>query len=285
MSKDIEEIAHRGYMSVNPENTISAIRNIINTDKYDEPDMIELDVQPSADNKIVVFHDEKLNNRDSITLTNDTGYIWEHKYEELKKDKILDTKEGIPQLKDILEETPDEISVNIELKDIDSEKISFNWYKDHKSLGKKLDEEKLAENKEIWKPFVEKVIAQSKQFENRIIISSFFEGAIAAAREIDSDIPLAFILYDSIEDGLEILEKYDCEYAHPPVDMILGTLFFNQQIYSTKEFKEIDIVDKCHSNGRKVNVWAIDNWLQVKEMKKAEVDGLITNYPIDILSK
>jgi len=285
MVEEFTEIAHRGYMSINPENTVSAVENIVNSDKFSEPDMIEIDVQPTSDGEIVVFHDEKLDSRSPLPIANDSGHVWDHTYEELKDDKLFGTEKEIPRLHDILEALPDNMDVNIELKDIDSEKIQFNWYKNRGSLGVKLTEEKLAENKKIWMPFVKKVISESEKFENDIILSSFFEGAISAAREIDPDIPVAFLFWNSIEEGLEVVERHDCEFLHPPIDMILSSHFFSQKVFTDKEFKEIDIVERAHSNGRKVNVWTVKNWLQVSEMEKADVDGLITNFPLELLEE
>jgi len=285
MSQEINEIAHRGYKSINPENTVSAVENIVNSDNFSEPDMIEIDVQPTSDDVIVVFHDEKLDNRGSLSLTEDHGHTWDHSYDDLKDDEILDTGEKIPRLKDIMDAVPDNITVVIELKEVNSEEIRFDWYGDKKFLGRKLSENELSRNKEIWKPFVKDVIEESEDFENNVILCSFFEGAIAAAREIDDDVPVAFLFWNSIEEGLEVTERHDCEYVHPPIDMILGTRFFNQKVLTDNDFEEIDIVGRSHSEGREVNVWTIENWLQVSEMKKAGVDGLITNYPLDVLEQ
>lgn len=49
-------IAHRGFSARHPENTLRAIRAAIRAGA----DMVEIDIQQTADNQLVVFHDDRL---------------------------------------------------------------------------------------------------------------------------------------------------------------------------------------------------------------------------------
>ncbi len=68
--------AHRGYSGRYPENTMLAFQKAAATGC----DGIELDVQLTKDNVVVVIHDEKIDR-----TTDGTGFVKDYTYEELKK--------------------------------------------------------------------------------------------------------------------------------------------------------------------------------------------------------
>lgn len=100
--------AHRGLFNNEdlPENSIKAFRNAI-----ENRFAIELDVQFTKDKKIVVFHDYTLER-----LTGDTRNVQDINYEELKKLNLLDTKEQIPLLEEVLREVDGNVPILIEIK-------------------------------------------------------------------------------------------------------------------------------------------------------------------------
>ena len=97
-------IAHRGYSSRYPENTMAAFQAAV--------DMgfgyVETDVHATADNMIVAFHDETLNR-----VGNLDGAIPSMDWSEVRKVEI--GSERIPRLREILDAWP-ELKVNIEPK-------------------------------------------------------------------------------------------------------------------------------------------------------------------------
>lgn len=106
-------IAHRGASADAPENTLSAFREAIRQ----KADAIELDVQLSRDNKLVVIHDPWLNR-----TTNGRGLV---RQKTLKEIKTLDAgvkfakKHGgqrIPTLDEVLETFGKTTNYVIELK-------------------------------------------------------------------------------------------------------------------------------------------------------------------------
>lgn len=108
--------AHRGFSYSAPENTMYAFEYALESGA----DYIELDVQLTADEYVVVFHDEKLDR-----VTDGTGKISDYAYNELQKlsaagkfrksDKFSDAE--IPLLSDVFETIGDKILYNIEIKD------------------------------------------------------------------------------------------------------------------------------------------------------------------------
>lgn len=102
------KIAHRGMFDniKVPENSISAFKKAL---KYNYS--IELDVQLTKDNILVVFHDSNLKRMTGIDkLITDTNY------NELKKLKLLNTKECIPTLEEVLKLVNNKVLLDIEVK-------------------------------------------------------------------------------------------------------------------------------------------------------------------------
>lgn len=102
-------IAHRGIFDNKKviENTINAFKKAINKGYT-----IELDLHLTKDNKIVVFHDDKLDR-----LTKSKGLIKDKTFEELKKLKLLNTDSYIPSLEEVLTLVDGKVPLLIELKD------------------------------------------------------------------------------------------------------------------------------------------------------------------------
>ncbi len=109
--------AHRGFSSVAPENTLYAFKAAMNSDA----DYIELDVQLTKDNVLVVFHDDRLNR-----VTDGKGKLVDHTYKELQEltvdsgvgrhSEFADAK--IPTLEEVLQLVGKTKMFNIEIKDV-----------------------------------------------------------------------------------------------------------------------------------------------------------------------
>lgn len=101
--------AHRGLHNIKmgiPENSMAAFRAAVK-----EGYGIELDVHLSRDKKIVVFHDDTFNR-----VCARDGRVEETDYREMKKYNLLDTKEGIPLLKEVLDYVGGRVPLLIEVK-------------------------------------------------------------------------------------------------------------------------------------------------------------------------
>ena len=107
--------AHRGFSHIAPENTLPAFEAAVNCGA----DFIELDVQLTADDQMVVFHDDKIDR-----TTNGKGQLKYYTYEQLqqysagswfkKSDEFDDVK--IPLLTEVLDAVGKDIKLNIEIK-------------------------------------------------------------------------------------------------------------------------------------------------------------------------
>jgi glycerophosphoryl diester phosphodiesterase len=106
-------IAHRGYRTKYPENTLVAFQAAIDAGA----DMIELDVLLTKDRKMVVIHDEWLDR-----TTNGQGMVSDCTLSQLK---ALDAgswfdlcfkEERLPTLEEVLDEVAGRVPLNIEIK-------------------------------------------------------------------------------------------------------------------------------------------------------------------------
>lgn len=101
--------AHRGLhdnKTALPENSLPAFVNAVAHDYG-----IELDVQPTKDGKLVVFHDETLER-----VCGQKGKVSEYAYDELREFRLLDTDEKIPTFAEVLGVVDGKVPLIVEMK-------------------------------------------------------------------------------------------------------------------------------------------------------------------------
>lgn len=103
-------IAHRGFSGRFPENTLAAVRGALAV----PVDMVEVDVQQTADNKIVVFHDDLLRRLCGIP-----GRISQVTWEQLRQ-----AKPDVPTLAQTLRTVRGRARLLIEIKSADPRRVA-----------------------------------------------------------------------------------------------------------------------------------------------------------------
>lgn len=99
-------IAHRGAMAYEPENSMAGFRLAIDQGA----DMFELDAKLTSDGTVIVMHDNKVNR-----TTNGKGRISQMSAAEIKGLK-LKNGEKVPTLEGVLDRFGGKVDINIELK-------------------------------------------------------------------------------------------------------------------------------------------------------------------------
>lgn len=102
-------IAHRGFFDNKtemPENSLGAFRNAVNNGYG-----IELDVQLSKDNQLVVFHDESLTRMCKLNKN-----VRDLTYAELQTLTLADSQERIPLFTDVLQIVNGKVPLIVEIK-------------------------------------------------------------------------------------------------------------------------------------------------------------------------
>jgi glycerophosphoryl diester phosphodiesterase len=106
-------IAHRGASGKAPENTLAAVRQAIE----DGADFVEIDVQETADGKVVVMHDS-----DFMKLSGEPLKIWDATFEQVRSLDVGSwfapefASERVPTLREVLLVARGRVRVVIELK-------------------------------------------------------------------------------------------------------------------------------------------------------------------------
>ena len=103
------EIAHRGAMGYEPENTLLSFQKASELNA----DMVEMDVYRCKTGELVILHDYTVDR-----TTNGSGDVWDMTFEELRS---LDAGKGqkIPSLEEVLDSLRN-IKINLELKGEDT---------------------------------------------------------------------------------------------------------------------------------------------------------------------
>ena len=123
-------IAHRGLYNNKdvPENSIKAFKKAVKNNYG-----IELDVQLTTDDKLVVFHDESL-----LRMTGVDKILNRCSYDEIKDLTLLNTKQHIPLFEDVIKvldkNTPLIIEVKPEGRYIDTTKATVEMMRDYDGI-------------------------------------------------------------------------------------------------------------------------------------------------------
>ncbi|ELZ00366.1 glycerophosphodiester phosphodiesterase [Natrialba asiatica] len=111
-------IAHRGFASTAPENTVAAVKSAAQ-----HADAVEVDVRRCQSGELVVIHDatidrvtDAVTDTDTAPATSDAP-VATSSLTELKTHTVLGTDERIPTLVELLEALPPGLELHLELKE------------------------------------------------------------------------------------------------------------------------------------------------------------------------
>lgn len=205
LDKKIEITAHRGASSSYPENTMSAFKGAVEFGA----DWIELDVQLTKDDKIVVSHDTNL-----IRVAGVNKNIIDMTYDEIKEIDVgsfFSEKfkgEKIPLLSDVIEfAIENNIRLNIELK----------------PTGKEIEFEK-------------KVIDLINQysFKDRCVIASQIYTVLENSKKYDNTIKTVYVINDTIKNinDVKYSDDISMESNHINIEQVKKIHASNKKIYA-----------------------------------------------------
>lgn len=269
----VETIAHRCFAGIAPENTVAAARTAAAV--ADGVPTVEIDVHPTADDRVAVFHDPRLDGAGhSRGLTDGSGYVWESTADELAALSVLGTDLGVPTLERVLAALPAGSRVVVELKSPGSDDLRPDEL---------LDPAERERRRERWRPFVGRVVRAAADHE--LVLSSFCEGALAAATAVAPETPLAPIGRDDPAALWTVAERYDAAAIHPPFGHLRGPRFgdgptgFDPDGDTPESAGAPDLVARAQESGRELNAWTARGWKAADHIRQADVDGVIADYP------
>lgn len=227
--------AHRGASGYAPENTLEAFKLAADMGA----DGVELDVQLTKDQKLVVTHDEWIDR-----VSDGSGRVVDYTLEELRQFNFNKTHPEyaevcrIPTLQEVLELLQDTcMTVNIELK------TGVNFY-----------------------PGIEKQVVElvhGMGWQNRILYSSFNHCSVLKVREYDPDARIAFLYMEQL--------SHVADYA-----LMNNVYAVNPSVLCTTLEDEMRM---CREKNVDVNVWTVNSESDMRRLNEMGVNSLITNYP------
>lgn len=228
-------VAHRGYSGAYPENTMLAFKKAVE----EGCDSIELDIQLTKDDVVVIIHDEKIDR-----TMDGTGFVRDYTYEELKKFNagvLFDGKHGfqtIPTFDEYCAWVQHEnITTNIEIK------TGVFYYAGI--------EEKAIE------------IIRRYHLESKVMFSSFNHMSLVRAKELAPEIPCGALLeHCGIGNAGFYCKQFGFECYHPGYKGLTD-----------------EIVAGCKEHGIQMNVWTANDMGVLEQLYAWGCDGVISNYP------
>lgn len=229
--------AHRGASDFAPENTLAAFSEALAMGA----EAIELDVQLTADCRLIVGHDYDL-----LRVTGQIGLVGQKTYDELK---MLDAgawydkrfvNQRLPLLSEVLDIVPTTVCLNIEIKQMAS---------DYRPIERYLFE-----------------LLDSRGRLANTIVSSFNHVRLGAFQALvdraGQECRLGLLLAENLIRPVDYVKASGLKLTsiHPAVDMV-------SQVF----------VDEMHDNGWQVYVYTVNNRWVAEQLEEMGVDGIFVN--------
>lgn len=242
-SNNIIITGHRGAAGLAPENTLASIQLALDLGV----DRIEIDVQQTKDNVVIVLHDRTLRR-----TTNGLGYVKQKTYEEISaysagvKFNRHYIHEKVPTLDDVIKLINGRVELLIETK------YSFMYYPNIERHI--INVIKNNDAKEWCKviSFNDRALFRTHKLDKEIRLGKLFVGKHAK-------LPLSF------DKGVNLkpLKRYHF------VDEIIV-----KHNYATKS-----IIERVHEFGKQLHVWTVNDPETIAKLIDRGVDGIISDYP------
>lgn len=229
-------IAHRGDSANAPENTLAAFRLAL----ANGADGIELDVMLSADQKLVVIHDDTLDR-----TTNGYGQVGAMPLAALRE---LDAGgwfkpefkgEPLPLLDEVFEELGGKLLINVELKNYKTPKDQL--------------------------PELVVALVKKHGLSESVLLSSFNARNLPRAKSLAPEIRTGLLTLPGVL-GL-------------PMRGLLGRRAKADDLHPYYQDVSARMVESRHKLGQRVNVWTVDAPEDLRRMQTLGVDMIICNDP------
>ena len=241
-------IAHRGGRSLGPENTIYTFKQALDLGV----DVLEMDLQITSDDALVILHDRKLNR-----TTNGKGRVEDFTLAELKK---LDagfrwSPDGsntfplrnkgitIPTLAEVFQAFPD-VRMNVEIKSSQVNTIQdlCRTIRDHGMTAK-------------------------------VMIACFDSGKLGEFRSICPEVATSAGASEAVM--FYWLQRAQLESAYSPSAQALQI----PQAYKDRRITTRKFLDAAHARNMRVHVWTVNDTESMQQLIDLGADGIMTDYP------
>lgn len=265
---EVKVIAHRGASGHAPEQTEPALEKAIEMDA----DWLELDIQKTADDELVAFHDDEIDR-----TTDGEGEIGDHTLEELKE---LDAGSWFN------EEFPDKADDDFEGAEILALEEIFEMYGSEQNYY--IETKSTYLNEDMEEPMVDLVEEHGFVDEGNVIIQSFHQDSLQEIHELNSDIPLVQLLWwevdedtGEMEEWLEITEAPDemTDEDFAEIGEYADGIGPHLEYYDGTEVIDEDFVQTARDHDFMFHVYTINEEEDMERLIDWGVTGLFTDFP------
>ena len=234
---------HRGAAGLAPENTLASIQLALDLGV----DRIEIDVQQTKDNVIIVLHDRSLRR-----TTTGIGFVKTKTYDEILKYSAgfkfnnYYAKEKIPTLEQVIQLIDGKAELLIETK------YSFMYYP---NIERHIVNVIKNNDAKAWCKvisFNDRALFRVHKLDNEIRTGKLFVGKHAK-------LPLSW------DKGVNIkpLRRYH----------------FVDEIIVKHSYATANIIERVHAMGKELHVWTVNDAETIEILVERGVDGIISDYP------
>ena len=234
---------HRGAGGLAPENTLASIQLALDLGV----DRIEIDVQQTNDNVIIVLHDRTLKR-----TTNGFCFIKSINYADLLKysagikfNKVY-AEEKIPTLEQVIDLINGKVELLIETK------YSYLYY-----------------------PNIERHILNVIKNKNAFgwcKIISFNDRALFRINKLNKDVRMGKLF---VGKSATLPLSYDTTINFKPLERY----YFVDEIIVQHKYASKAFIDKVHQFGKELHVWTVNDPETIEKLIERGVDGIISDYP------
>ena len=231
--------AHRGARAYAPENTMSAFRSA----SILKADGIELDVQMTKDNELIICHDHTVNR-----TSNGSGWLRDLTLQELKRldfgswfNNKLTGEPILPFAEFFTWYVKTPLLLNIEIKNgpVIYQNIEQHLIDTIKNLS-----------------------PDNFNYYNRIIISSFYHPSLCKIKTIDSHFKTGVLFSSRPVNVLEQINSTNADYLH-----------------SNWQYLDCKWVDQARNSGIGINCYTINNKDELAFINRFPLTGIFSDYP------
>jgi glycerophosphoryl diester phosphodiesterase len=264
---DFSTEAHRGGRGLMPENTIVAMRHAIDLGVS----TLEMDTHVTADNEVVVSHDEYMNalftktpeGREITKEEQKTHIIYKMNYAQLRKydvgskfyaafpeQKKINTY--IPRLADLIDSVQNYLKVN------HKKQVFYNIETKSSEKDDRIYNPEPAEFVKLLMDVIEK-----KKITPYVVIQSFDKRTIQLIHKQYPAVRTSYLVSNK-----KTFEENIAELGYKPF------------IYSPAyKLVTAELVKKCHDQQIKIIPWTANTTADIEYLKNLKVDGIISDYP------
>ena len=238
----VEIIAHRGASHDAPENTLAAIKLA-----WDQnADAVEIDVQSSKNNRIVVIHDETTKRTGGLNRRISGQTLTELRRLDVGKWKGRQwIGERIPTLEEVLETIPKSKRLFVEIK-CGAESI----------------------------PTLKDIIQHSGKGPEQVVLIGFSLPTMKLIKAVSPELEVCWVI--------QFKRSWKTGRWSPQPEELIARVKesrLNGVDLGVRGPLTADFVSQVHAAGLKVYVWTVDSPVKAQKLAAAGVDGITTNRP------